>query len=288
MEREAIIVDQLPEIEDGVLIAGFEGWGNALDVSKGAVSYLVRKLGAAPFGRINPDLFYRFDETRPHVHIRQGSLKELSPPGGTLYCAPAPGAAGSLVLLGAGEPSFAWYRFVDALYALCERLRVRLVITVGSMYDSVLHSDRIISGFASRGELLDRLRLKGVIPIDYQGPSAIHSMIHHEGAKRGIDCVSLWCHCPYYLQGATHFGLLAELCGLLGFLGGMRMDTEELELAWRELSRQIQSLVEKNPDLQTLIAQVREARVKGSWENVKEARRRGDKVISIMDFIRPK
>lgn len=288
MERDAILLDHLPQVEEPVLIAGFGGWGNALDVSKGMVSYLVRKLNAEPFARLNPDLFYRFDETRPQVRIKEGTLVELSPPGGTFFRAVVPGTRRHLVLLEAGEPSFAWLGFAEAFYALCERLGVHLVVTLGSMYDSVLHSDRIISGLASTGELMDWLRTRDVIPIDYQGPSAIHSLIIQEGLKRGIGAVSLWCHCPYYLQGATHFGLLAELCSVLGTLGGFSLETEELEIAWRELNRQIQSLVERSPDLQSLIAQVKQGRVKGSWENVKEASRRGDKVISIMDFLKPK
>ncbi|MBW2028090.1 MAG: hypothetical protein JRH06_03085 [Deltaproteobacteria bacterium] len=69
MSQDAFEIEFMPEFKAPVLIAGFDGWGNALDVSRGMVDYLANKLGALPFARINPDLFYRFDEERPVVDI---------------------------------------------------------------------------------------------------------------------------------------------------------------------------------------------------------------------------
>jgi proteasome assembly chaperone (PAC2) family protein len=55
MMREAIQLDDLPPMKDPLLIAGFEGWGNALDVSRGMADYMIEKLKArasAPSPRI--------------------------------------------------------------------------------------------------------------------------------------------------------------------------------------------------------------------------------------------
>ena len=67
METQGIQVTERPELHAPLLIAGFDGWGNALDVSKGMAAYLIRKLDARPFARINPDIFYRYDKNRPEV-----------------------------------------------------------------------------------------------------------------------------------------------------------------------------------------------------------------------------
>jgi proteasome assembly chaperone (PAC2) family protein len=287
MEPQPIRIDYLPELKDPLLIAGFDGWGNALDVSKAMISFLVRKLDAKPFATINPDLFYRYDESRPFVDIQDGQLKGLSLPGGAFFASPS-GDQRSIVLLRAMEPQLRWTAFSEALLSLCDTLGIRMMMTIGSMYDSVLHTDRVVSGVASSEALLQKLVEKGVIPINYHGPSAIHSTLHSEALKRNLACFSLWCHCPYYLQGATHFGLLSELSMLISDLGGFELDTRELEDSWKELSKQINGLLEKNPELQSMIHELRKAKVRGSWEHVREGVKKDDKVIYLTDFLKPK
>ena len=287
MKNQGIYIKELPKLRDTILIAGFDGWGNALDLSRAMISYLIRKLDAEYFAKINPDLFYRYDETRPIVNIKQGALKSVSPPGGSLYAARTGSEERDLVLLRANEPNLRWLYFVNELFSLCEKLDIKTVITLGSMYDNVLHTDRIISAITSEEDLFSKLEQWNVIPIDYHGPSAIHSLIQSEGIKRGFQCISLWCHCPYYLQGTTHFGLLSQLASLLTFIGGFGLDTQELDTSWKELNRQIQGLIEKNPELQTMINELRKAKVRGSWASLKESAGKSSKVISLEDFLKP-
>jgi proteasome assembly chaperone (PAC2) family protein len=288
MDLQPIRIDYLPEVKDPLLIAGFDGWGNALDVSKAMISFLIRKLEAQPFATINADLFYRYDESRPFVDIQDGRLKSLSPPGGAFFAASHADDQRSIVLLRAMEPQLRWTAFAEALLSLCDTLGIRTMITIGSMYDSVLHTDRIISGVASSEALLQRLVEKGVTPINYQGPSAIHSTLHSGALKRGLGCFSLWCHCPYYLQGATHFGLLSELSMLVSDLGRFKLDSRELEESWKELTKQIAGLLDKNPELQSMINEIRKAKIRGSWEHVREGAKKDDKVIHLTDFLKPK
>ncbi|MDY6972329.1 MAG: PAC2 family protein [Thermodesulfobacteriota bacterium] len=289
MSEHGIHIEKMPELENPLLIAGFDGWGNALDVSKAMVSYLIRKLKAQHFARINPDPFYRYDETRPLVNIEGGNLRSISPPGGSFYCVRTSGSKErDLVILNANEPNLRWFRFVGELFSLCEKLGVKTIITLGSMYDNVLHSDRIISGIASNEGLLAKLKEKGVIPVNYKGPGGIHSTLHSEGQKRGFQCISLWCHCPYYLQTAIHFGLLSHLGSLLVHLGEFELDTEELEQSWTGLNKQIQELIEQNPDLQAMINELRKAKVRGSWANMKESGEKDPKIIQLKDFMEPR
>jgi proteasome assembly chaperone (PAC2) family protein len=287
MSEQGIQIEHWPKLENPVLIAGFEGWGNALDISSSMVSYMIRRLGAVCFARLNPDLFYRYDESRPIVNIEEGTLKGVSLPGGSFYSVETGSSGMDLVILKANEPTLRWLQFVDDLFSLCRKLEISTIITLGSMYDNVLHSDRIISAISSSDAHSLTLKEKNVIPINYRGPSAIHSTIHSEGQKRGFECISLWCHCPYYLQGATHFGLLSHLGALLSSLGGFELDREELDISWKELNKQIQGLIEKNPELQGMISELRKAKVRGSWASMKESEQKDGKVIQIADFLKP-
>jgi hypothetical protein len=131
------------------------------------------------------------------------------------------------------------------------------------------------------------LAKKDILQVNYKGPSSIHSVLHSECRKRGFDCISLWCHCPYYLQGTTHFGLLSHIGTLLSHIGNFSLDTDELDKKWIELNQQIQSVIENNPELQQMVDELRKAKVRGSWEKIEGSIRKNGKVIPISDFMKP-
>ena len=275
----------MPDLMEPIFIAGFDGWGNALDISRGMVDYMIRKFEAKLFGKLDPDLFYRFDENRPLVDIQNGLLKKIFPPGGSFYVVERSLVGRDIILFKATEPNLRWFHFADTLLTICQKTGVKTIVSLGSMYDNVLHTDTLISTLASsEALLLSFLKGKKIITIDYKGPGSIHSTIQSEAKNRGVECISLWCHCPYYLQGTTHFGLLSHLGSLLSSFGGFDLDTEELDTAWVELSKQIQEIIDKNPELQGMINDLRKAKIKGSWDSAK----RHDKIIHLEDFLEPK
>ncbi len=288
MLPEGIQIQEMPDLKNPLMIAGFDGWGNALKISSGMAAYLIRSFKAQQFAVLDPDSYYRYDELRPVVHIEDGVMKRFSPPEGAFYAALTASDEPDLVILQADEPNLKWGGFVNEFYNICEKLKVETVITMGSMYDHVLHTDRIISAIASNTDLSSILQENGVNSINYQGPSAIHSIIHSEGSKRNHACMSLWCHCPYYLQGTTHFGILAHLGKLLGALGGFKLSTEDLEASWEKLHVQIEQLIRNNPELQTVVKQIRKAKVRGTAAEMKGSLGSGQKIINIQDFLQPK
>ena len=122
MIEESIQIIQVPELKDPLFIAGFDGWGNALDISRGMADYLIRKLKAKRFGKIDPDLFYRFDENRPVVEIEDGMLRKIFPPGGFLYATQSGHVGRDLIILKASEPHLRWFHLVDAILTLGQRV----------------------------------------------------------------------------------------------------------------------------------------------------------------------
>ena len=288
MSAQAIFIDNIPVLKSPLPIAGFDGWGNAMSVATDMADYLVRKLGAEPFARINPDIFYRYDQSRPIVDIEDGTLRKLKSPGGTFFAARTGEQESDLIILKADEPALHWYQFTNELYSVCRKLGGQTAITLGSMYDNVLHSDRVISGMASNEEFFTKLKNQNVNLISYQGPSAIHSIIQSEGTKMGFDSLSLWCHCPYYLQGTSHFGLLIGLSSVLSAIGGFGIDLNDLEQLWKKLNKQIQELIEHKPDLRDMINKLRKEKVRGSVASMKASMGKEEKIIDIKDFLDPK
>lgn len=281
---QGIHIDTLPPLRDPIFIAGFDGWGNALDISTEMAEYLIRQFEATRFARLDTDLFFRYDASRPVVNIQGGSLKSLRWPGGDFYGAVTGSEKADLMVLRSDEPTLNWRRFGEEIFELCHTMGARTLITLGSMYDQVLHSDRLISGMASTDALSARLRAADVMPIYYHGPSAIHSLFQVEGPKQGFDCISLWCHCPFYLENTVHFGLLSELGQLLARLGGFELDTTDLEEQWNQLRIRIQHLIEENPKVGEVIDELKETQG-GKTLAVKKEAVKDDKVIRLRDFL---
>ncbi len=288
MNDPGLNIKELPQLDKPLLIAGFNGWGNALNISDGMVRYLIRHFKAQPFAELDPDIFYRYDELRPRVIIENGLLKDFVLPKGSFYSASTDTDQSDIVMLNADEPNIRWMHFVDLLFRLCRQLDVSTVITLGSMYDNVLHTDRTVSGVASSSAMLAQLQKLNINAISYQGPSAIHSIIQSEGTKRGFECLSLWSHCPYYLQGTTHFGILSHLGRLIARLGNFQLDTGTLEENWQTLKEQINTLIESNSELQKLIASLRKEKALGSTARLDGSAAGNQKIINLQDFLDPK
>jgi proteasome assembly chaperone (PAC2) family protein len=253
--REELVIEQHPELTAPILVLGFEGWPNGGNVAIGMLDFLIQTLGAKPFGRIDLNHFCRFDDVRPTVKIQGGELKRLILPEVIFYAVADKPTERHLILLKGQEPHFHWDVFVDNILDLCRQCDVDLMITLGGLQDRVVHTDAIISGLASSPELLNRLEQNGVIPIDYEGPSAIHALILQKAKAMNIQGMSLWGHCPFYVQG-THLRLLSRMGTVLADVAGFELDTSELEKGWMQLARQIQRFVDDNPELQRVIEEI--------------------------------
>ncbi|MBN1850697.1 MAG: PAC2 family protein [Deltaproteobacteria bacterium] len=283
--QDITIFQEIPSLNNALMIMGLDGWGNALNISRGMIEFLIQRLDAEPFGEISADAFYKLDDVRPIVDIQDGILKRLEPPGGHFYFVRQASSGRDLVLLNTTEPNFHWFQFSDSVLSLCRQIDVQTIISLGSMYDNVLHTDTLISAVASDTEILEELNKQNVISIDYQGPTAIHSTLHTEAVKKGFRSICLWCHCPHYLQGTMHFGLLSYLGSFLASLGGFHLDIKELEIAWKDLNQQIQNIIDKNPELQNMIHEIRKAKVRGSWDM---SGKKQDKIIQLEDYLKPR
>ncbi len=285
MRYTTLQMETMPPITEPVMIIGFRGWGNALEVASGMAAYLVDMLHGRAAGRLDPDMCYRYDENRPVVQIDSGRMISINPPGGSFFTVATDAGENDLLILVADEPSLNWYRFSGELVDLAVQMKASAVISLGSMFDSVLHTDRIVSSAATGGEFDAIFKRHGVVPINYHGPSAIHTIILDACRKRGMVGASLWSHCPAYLQGITHHGMMHQLARLLTDMGAFTLKTEALEARWEALELQIQQLIAENPKLEGIIEEIRRKKREGAWQNLGK---RGDdqsNVINLRDFI---
>jgi hypothetical protein len=60
------------------------------------------------------------------------------------------------------------------------------------------------------------------------------------------------------------------------------LDTSELEGTWKDLSKQIKEIIDKNPEVQGMINDLRKAKLKLSMDAVKKT----DKIIHLDDVLK--
>ena len=97
----------------------------------------------------------------------------------------------------------------------------------------------------------------------------------------------MWCHCPAYLQGITHYGIMLHLARLLADMARFSIDTKVLASRWEALEIQIRDLIAENPKLEGVMDQIRRKKRQGAWQNLQEAGDGADNVINLQDFIDP-
>jgi proteasome assembly chaperone (PAC2) family protein len=285
MQYDTFQLETMPDVRTPVFIIGFRGWGNALEVSSGMAAYIVDSLAGRSVGRMDPDRCYRYDETRPMVNIESGRMISINPPGGSFFSIKTQPDENDLVVLIADEPNLSWYHFSQELAGLARRLNAQAVISLGSMFDNVLHTDRIISAVATGSDYAHIFSRHGVVPINYQGPSAIHTIILETCRKQGLLGASFWGHCPAYLQGITHHGMMLHLARLLSDIASFTLATDTLKTRWEALDKQIRELIADNPKLREIVDQIRRKKRAGALQNLEKKPRDKGKVIDLRDFI---
>ena len=281
MVEDLVSFYQMPQLNKPILIAAFGGWSNAGNTAIKAVEYLIRKKRATLLADIDPDCFFQFTQNRPIIAIKEGRLRDVRLNKTSFSCFSNKEGGHDIILAKGQEPDCRWPTFVDTLLQLCRQWDVSLVVSLGGMYDDVLHTEAIVSGVYTTREWREAFANNDVNLIDYEGPSGIHSLIMNKVQQINYPFVGLWGHSPLYLRG-TNFRVVVRTLRLLGSFFGFSIDTSELEKAQGEFDHQIGAILESNAELQEHIAQIKKTR---SREPKKKG---GPKVVHIRDFIRPK
>src|ERR671925_1347218 len=100
-----------PELRSPVLVAAFRGWNDGAHGATLAVEYLSRMWHAERFADIDPEEFFDFQSTRPHVSLVDGVTRKIDWPENAFYHGSLPGTDRDAVLLLGVEPNLRWRAF---------------------------------------------------------------------------------------------------------------------------------------------------------------------------------
>ena len=238
---EELRIDRQPELTRPILIAAFRGWNDGAQAATLAAGYLAKSWGAERFAEVDPEDFFDFQATRPHVSLEEGLTRRIDWPETVFYHARPDGLDRDVVLLLGIEPNLRWRTFGDLVVGLAQDLDVELMITLGALLADVPHTRPApVTGSATDEELVERL---GLSASRYEGPTGIVGVLHDVCRQRGIASASLWAAVPHYVSlTPSPRGALA-LCERLGTLIGATVDGDELEEAARSYEEQVSEAV---------------------------------------------
>ncbi|HEV7134065.1 MAG TPA: PAC2 family protein [Gaiellaceae bacterium] len=230
-----------PELRRPVMVAAFRGWNDGGQGASLGGGYLAKQWEATRFAEIDPENFYDFQATRPHVSLVDGLTRRLDWPDNGFFHAEIPGAGRDAVLLLGTEPNLRWRTFSDLVLELAKDLGVELVVTLGSLLADVPHTRPApVTGAATDPALVDEL---GLEPSRYEGPTGIVGVVHDACREAGIPSVSLWAAVPHYVSLAPSPRAALALVRRFGELIKVDIDLDELEQASSEYSEQVSEAV---------------------------------------------
>ena len=107
---------------DPILIAAFRGWNDGGQGASLATGYLAKLWDATRFAEIEPENFFDFQATRPHVSLEDGVTRRIDWPSTVFYHGRPPGQERDVVLLLGIEPNLRWQTFTDLIVDFIKEL----------------------------------------------------------------------------------------------------------------------------------------------------------------------
>src|SRR5215475_15371903 len=252
---DALTVHSRPEgLRRPILIMAFGGWNDAAESATTAVRYLGTSFRAEKFAEIDPEEFYHFGLSRPHVRGKPGSEteREIVWPVTEFSITRPPGHDADLIVGVAIEPHLKWRTYCAAVIELARHCHVTLVLTLGALLAEVAHSRPVrLSGSAQDPELASRLGLR---PSRYEGPTGIVGVLNSVCRDEGIPTASLWANVPHYVSGIENPKAALALIRRVLPLFNAEADLSELSDAAQQFEQNLNGVVAQNAKISEYVA----------------------------------
>ena len=255
-----MIVDHLrlerrPPSRRTVLVCAFSGWNDGGEAATSAASYLRDRWGAERIGDLDPEEFFDFQVTRPHVRMEGGTTRRIDWPANELFHATLP-ERDVLVFIGI-EPNVRWRNFTRSLVDAAGELEVVDFVTLGAFLADVPHTLATpVTGSAADAE---RARALGLTATGYEGPTGIVGVLHDAAVRAGFPAVSLWAAVPHYLPAGPNPKAALALVRRATELMGVGVDTDILSRAGNTWEQQITAGIEDNAEIRAYVEHLEQA-----------------------------
>jgi proteasome assembly chaperone (PAC2) family protein len=251
-------MERRPSLRRPVLVAAFRGWNDGAQGASLATSFLAQSWEARRFADIDPEEFFDFQATRPHVALEEGLTRRIDWPDTAFYHGEIPGVERDAVLALGIEPNLRWRTFSEEIVELAQELGVELVVTLGAFLADVPHTRPApVTGSASDPKLVEEL---GLASSRYEGPTGIVGVVHDACRRAALPSASLWAAVPHYASLAASPKAALALCTRLADLLGTKFELGDLERASAAYEAQVSEAVAADEETEAYVRQLEERR----------------------------
>jgi proteasome assembly chaperone (PAC2) family protein len=230
-------------------LVAFGGWVDAGSGGTGGVRHLIANLKPRKLAEMDSEEFYNFTDTRPLVSIIGAGERAIHWPRGEFYGATLEHDS-DLVLFVAPEPNLKWRTFASVMLDALQHFGVQSMMCVGSIFGAVPHrGDVRMTGWANDDRLREALSRHNVMYTNYEGPTGFVTSLLSEAEVRGLPAVAVYGFAPNYIQGVPNPHVSHALLQTFSAMTGVPLQLAELDRAGRALSRQVDRLLQDQPQL---------------------------------------
>jgi proteasome assembly chaperone (PAC2) family protein len=248
------LIHYLPDADALVLrepyaLVAFGGWIDAGSGGTGGVRHLIGNLKSRKLAEIDSEEFYSFTDTRPLVSIVGAGERAIHWPRGEFHGVTLD-HDNDLVLFVAPEPNLKWRTFASVVLDGLEHFGVKSMVCIGSIFGAVSHRNEVrMTGWANDEQLRDALGQHNVMFTNYEGPTGFVTVLLSEAAARGLPSLAVYAFAPNYIQGVPNPRVSHALLQTFSGITGVPLQLGELDRAGRNLSRQVDRLLQDQPQL---------------------------------------
>jgi hypothetical protein len=262
--------DPVPELRQPHALAMLRPWIDVGSVGALTILGLENYFGAKEFGKLaRPGNFFDFTRYRPTAYFKEGH-REFSIPNTTISYAKRE-TGHDFLFIKLLEPHMLGELYVNSVLQLLKTFEVKRYCFLGSMYDMVPHSKKLLVSGGAIGEKAERdLAKAGILPSDYQGPSTITFLITQQAPHLHIEAMWFIVHLPQYIQLDEDYRGKVRLMEVLESIYNIPKDDAHIDRAKQQL-QSVNMAVHESPELKAIMPQLEahyQARIERKEENI--------------------
>jgi hypothetical protein len=256
---EHLQLNEVPELENALLIGAFAGWNDAASAATWAVKFLINNWEASLFGEIEAEEFYDFTESRPQIRISEGAMRRPSWPANRFYVHRAKRAESGaerrdVVLFLGEEPQLRWKAYTREVLDVCKQCQIGEVVLLGSLVAEVAHTAPVqVMGTSGEPGTLIKMDKLGVERASYEGTTGILTVIQDAARKEGLATASLWGTAPHYVSATPNLPVSEALLERLDGMYGFDLRLNDLSRAARRFTQRVSALVDDDPEVSAYV-----------------------------------
>ena len=251
-------LDGVPDLDDPVLVAAFEGWNDAGEAATGVVEHLEESWQAVPLGKIDPEDYYDFQVNRPHMSVDETGVRSLDWPTTRVSLARPAGVGRDVVLVRGIEPNMRWRGFCAELLAAVHDLGVERIVTLGALLADVPHTRPVPVTVSTSDEKL--AKSLGLEPSRYQGPTGIVGVLQDAARRDGLVATTLWAAVPHYVAQSPCPKATLVLLRRIEDLLNLPVPLGDLPDEARAWQHGVEELATEDPEIADYVRRLEQAR----------------------------